>query len=393
MKLDKKTVATVAVTALVTCLITNTVRDFNFINNNGKIMHKLSEITKIIKDHSIYQTEDDVMADMAATALAASVNDKYTRYLDNYSFKQYMDAASSSYFGIGLTLTSDYESGDVTVSECAKGGPSERAGVLVGDILVSVDGRECNYETLTDLITYIKSKNEGTDINLSLLRNDETIDISVPFEQIHTNLVSGQMLSDGIGYIKIDSFKGSLDNDAKTAYDDFVDMANDLRDSGMVKMVLDLRDNPGGEFGVVASIADEFLSEGLITYTEDKNGKRSNLYARQGGLDYPVAIITNGNSASASEVLTGALKDNGKATVVGEKTFGKGVVQSCTTLYDGSGIIVTVSRYFTPSGVCIDGIGIEPDVFCPLPEGKTPADYTVENDPQIAKAVEVLSYK
>lgn len=393
MKINKTVVVTAVVTASITCLLTNTVRDYNYIKNNGKIVKKLAAVTKIIKDNSIYQPDEDFMADLAASALAYSVEDKYTQYFDKDAFKQYIDQTSSSYFGVGITLKTDYTTGIVSISECTENGPSARAGVAVGDVLVGVDDKECNAQTVNEVISYIKSKAEGENVTLKLERNGESLEISVPLEHIQSVLVSGQMLNDEIAYIKIDNFHGSLDKDARTAYDDFMDQINSLRDSGMKKLVLDLRDNPGGDFGVVASIADEFLSEGLITYTEDKNGKQSHLYAKQGGLDYPVAVITNGKSASASEVLTGALKDNGKATVVGEKTYGKGVVQQTYTLSDGSGITVTVSRYFTPSGVCIHDVGIEPDVECKLPEGKTPADYTIETDPQIAKAVEVLANK
>lgn len=393
MKVNKTILITACITAVVSVVATNTVRDYIFVKNNGDIIKKLSDVTNYVMDNSIYSANPEIIADNAATAITATVGDVYTRYLSKDEYKQYTDSISSSYFGIGLTLSSDILTGKVTVVGCEENGPAAKAGVVVGDILTSVDGKECNSNTLSDVITAIKSKEEGTDVVVEIERNGEKIVYNVPFEKIQTNLVTSKMLEDGIGYIKIDSFKGSIDKDSRTAYDDFVEGVNTLRDEGMTKMIIDLRDNPGGDFGVVASIADEILDEGLITYTEDKNGKRSELNAMRGGLDYPMAVITNGNSASASEVLTGALKDNSKAVVVGEKTFGKGVVQSYRRLFDGSGLIVTSSRYFTPSGVCIQDIGIEPDVECKLPEGKTPGDFTVENDPQIAKAIEVLLNK
>ncbi|MBQ8636916.1 MAG: S41 family peptidase [Clostridia bacterium] len=393
MKINKTILVTACITAVVSVLLTNTVRDYTFVKNNGKIVKKLSDVTEIIMENSIYSANPDIIADNASAAIADTIGDVYTRYLSADEYQQYIDSVSSSYFGVGLTLSSDIKTGNVKVLECAENGPSAKAGILAGDTLVFVDGKECNNETLTEVISHIKSKEVGTDIILNVLRNGEELEFVVPFEKVQTNLVSGQMIGSDIGYIRIESFKGSIDNDSKTAYDDFVDNVNNLRNEGMTKMIIDLRDNPGGDFGVVASIADEILSEGLITYTEDKNGKRSELNAMSGGLDYPIAVITNGNSASASEILTAALKDNGKAVVVGEKTFGKGVVQSCRRLFDGSGVIVTSSRYFTPSGVCIHDVGIEPDVECKLPEGTTLNDYTVENDPQIAKAVEELLKK
>lgn len=393
MKVNKTILITACITAVVSVIATNTVRDYIFVKNNGDIIKKLSDVTNYVMDNSIYSANPEIIADNAATAITATVGDVYTRYLSKDEYKQYTDSISSSYFGIGLTLSSDILTGKVTVVGCEENGPAAKAGVVVGDILTSVDGKECNSNSLSEVIAAIKSKEEGTDVVVEIERNGEKIVYNVPFEKIQTNLVTSKMLEDGIGYIKIDSFKGSIDKDSRTAYDDFVDGVNNLRNEGMTKMIIDLRDNPGGDFGVVASIADEILDDGLITYTEDKNGKRSELNAMRGGLDYPMAVITNGNSASASEVLTGALKDNSKAVVVGEKTFGKGVVQSYRRLFDGSGLIVTSSRYFTPSGVCIHDIGIEPDVECKLPEGTTPGDFTVENDPQIAKAIEVLLNK
>ena len=393
MKVNKTILVTACITAVVSVIATNTVRDYIFVKNNGAIIKKLSDVTNYVMDNSIYQANPEIIADNAAAAITETIGDVYTRYLSKDEYKQYTDSISSSYFGIGLTLSSDILTGKVAVVDCEENGPSAKAGVVVGDVLKSVDGKDCNSSTLSEVITAIKSKEEGTDIVIEIERNGETIVYNVPFEKIQTNLVTSKMLEDGIGYIKIDSFKGSIDKDSRTAYDDFVDGVNNLRDEGMTKMIIDLRDNPGGDFGVVASIADEILDEGLITYTEDKNGKRSELNAMKGGLDYPIAVITNGNSASASEVLTGALKDNSKAVVVGEKTFGKGVVQSYRRLFDGSGLIVTSSRYFTPSGVCIHDIGIEPDIECKLPAGTTPSDFTVENDPQIAKAIEVLLNK
>lgn len=393
MKKNKTILIAVILTAAITCLATNTVRDYAFASNNGAVVKKLSDITRIITDNSIYPTDSEQLADNAASALAATVGDKYTRYLPKDEYEQYMDSISSSYFGVGLTLLPDYITGDVTVLECTENGPCQTAGILPGDILVLVDGEDCNSDTLSEVISNIKSKEVGEEIKLTVKRDGSDLEFIVPFEKIQTNTVFGQMLNNGVGYIKIDSFKGSLDKDSRTAYDDFKDTVNELRNSGMTHMIIDLRDNPGGEFGVVASIADEILDDGLITYTEDKNGKRSTLNATSGGLDYPIAVITNGNSASASEILTAALKDNGKAVVVGEKTYGKGVVQTCKSLFDGSGVIVTSARYFTPSGICIQDIGIEPDVICALPEGTSASDYTVENDPQIVKAVQVLLEK
>lgn len=390
MKVNKTAVVTGVVAAALSFLAANTIRDISYINNNAKVVGKLSDIVRIIRDYSIYQPDDEDMSDLAASALAYAVNDPYTMYFDKKNYRNYLDSVSSSYFGIGVMLSTDVESGIVTISECTKDGPSEKAGVMAGDILLGVDDNECNAQTIGDVISYIKSRDKESNVTLHIKRGEQQLDIAVALDTIQSVMVTGEMLDEEIGYIKIDNFERGADKEARTAYDDFMDSINELRDSGMQKLVIDLRNNPGGDLGVVTDIADEFLDEGTITYTEDKNGKQEFITARTGGMDYPAVIITNGNSASASEVLTAALKDNGKATVVGEKTYGKGVVQRTFPLSDETGISVTVARYFTPAGICIHGIGIEPDVQCSLPEGTTMDDYTTETDPQILKAVEVL---
>ena len=158
----------------------------------------------------------------------------------------------------------------------------------------------------------------------------------------------------------------------------------------MKKLIIDLRNNPGGSLTVVNKIADELLPEGIITYTEDKKGSRTDYSSKEGELYIPIAVLVNGNSASASEVLTGALKDYKKATIIGEKTFGKGIVQSVIPLGDGSGISVTTAKYFSPNGVCIHGVGIEPDIVVEMDNNKQISDLSYEEDIQLKKAVEVL---
>ena len=391
MRHNKQIVITAVVTAVLTCLITNTVRDYNFIHNNGKIVKKISKVVDVIKEKSLYGFDDDVLSDAASEAIVNTVGDKHTRYFDKESYRTYLDNLSTSYMGIGITVSPNVIENTLFVAACNSGAPAAEAGILPGDIILFADELKCTSDKMNEFTSLVKSKKEGEMVKLTISRDGEKCDVSVPIKQIQVKSVSGEMLTDDTGYIKIASFRGNSNNDARTPYDDFVDEMSTLRNEGMKKLVIDLRDNPGGEFGVVARIADEFLNDELIVYTEDKSGEQTMLYAESGAVGYPVAIIINGNSASASEVLTAALKDNGKAIVVGEKSYGKGTVQTAVSLPDGSGISVTISRYFTPNGVCIDGIGIEPDIEYLLPDGKTPDDYTVETDPQIAKALEAIS--
>ena len=194
------------------------------------------------------------------------------------------------------------------------------------------------------------------------------------------------MLKNNIGYIKITGFESKLERTEKDTYDEFVENLLGLKEAGMEKMIIDLRDNPGGDLRVVCNIADAILPKGVITYTEDKYGKQEFIYSDKEELDIPIVVLVNGGSASASEVLTGALKDHKKATVIGTKTYGKGIVQGVFPFSDGSGMSITTARYFTPSGVCIHEIGIEPDITVELntQNGNT-------GDTQLKKALDVLS--
>lgn len=390
MKINKQAVISGIVCAAVGALAANTVRDYSYIQNNGKIMNKVSAVAKVITDHSIYDPDADKMADAAAWAMTATIDDPYTRYFDKDSYRSYIDSTSSSYYGIGVTLKVNTEENSQVIDAVADGGPSAAAGVLVGDVLSGVDDIVCTAENMQDTVSYIKGKAEGESVVLHILRNGEKIDISVTPGAVQDVLVTSSMLSDGIGYMKIKNFERSDVENSRTAYDDFKDNISSLRDSGMTKLIIDLRDNPGGDLGVVSAICDEFLEEGVITYTEDKNGKKEYIYAQSGSMDIPTAVITNGQSASASEVLTAALHDNGKAVTVGEKTYGKGIVQRVYPFGDGSGMSVTIAKYYTPSDVCIQGVGIEPDIECKLPEGTTKEDYDLSTDPQVLKAVEAL---
>ncbi len=384
-----KTIITILVTAVITCIISSTVCISLIIGNNGQILYKISAVTKLLRDYSIYPLDDDILADNASRAVTASVGDIYTMYMSAEEYSDYMEILSGTYLGVGITLTT--EDDKVIISDINEDGPTANSDILIGDILYKADDILCTSENISEVIKMIRSKTIGEDVRLTVLRNNTETNVKIPVQEIYQKPVTGMMISDNIGYVKIESFSGEVLGNSRSAYDDFVDMVAKLSSEGMKKMIIDLRDNPGGGLEVVTSICDEIMSEGLITYTEDKYGKQDRIYAKSGGLDYPIAVITNSGSASASEVLTSALKDNGLAVTVGEKTYGKGVVQTYFSLPDGSAISITSARYYTPKGVCIDGIGIEPDVYCTLAEGKTMADYTPENDPQILCAVEELN--
>lgn len=246
---------------------------------------------------------------------------------------------------------------------------------------------------MQECVDHIKGGAAGTKITIDVLRDDEPLKFDVIRGEITENSVSSEMLSDDIGYISITNFNMSTDGYDKSTYTEFVDEITDLTDMGMKKLIIDLRDNPGGVMEEVINIADYLLPEGIITYTETRTGEREEYKSDANAVKIPMVVLVNGNSASASEILTGALKDYGYAVVVGEKTYGKGIVQRVYPFSDGSGMSITIAKYFTPNGVCIHGVGIEPDYVVELPE-KYDGMYAVSiphnEDAQLRKAIEIL---
>ena len=269
--------------------------------------------------------------------------------------------------------------------------PAEAAGLKSGDVILAADGKSYDLDQLSELAAYLKSGEEGTSVVLTVQRNEtEKLDIKVTRQKIVKVSVKSKMLPKNKGYMRITSFEIGVPGESKSTYEEFCEHLEALKTAGMTGLVIDLRDNPGGDFDSVCKIADTLLPEGLITYTEDKDGKQEKIKSDAKSLDMPIAVLINGGSASASEVLTGALKDNDKATVIGEKSYGKGIVQSVVSFEDGSGMSVTTSRYFTPSGVCIHGIGIEPDIKVLPTSEKAVSEMELSEDIQLQKALELL---
>lgn len=388
--MKKQIVLTAIISALVASIATNTVRDTIYVKNNGKLMSKITSVLDILQDNCIFDFDEQKMEDLAAYAVSMSVDDPYTVYFPAEDYKIFSDDISSTYKGIGITLS--YSGDTYSITEITPNASADKAGVKRGDVLIGVDDIKSEESNLSDIVSYIKSHEIGEEVLLHILRDGNGIDISVPVAKVQQISASCEMIDSSTGYIKLNDFKGNSDETQRTAFDDFEDCLSQLKDSGMTKLILDLRDNPGGDLGVCGAIADEFLDDGqVITYTEDKKGHREYMYATGNSVDCQIVIITNGESASASEALTGALRDNKRAVSLGEKTFGKGIAQRRFAFSDGSGMNVTIARYYTPSEVCIHGVGIEPDIPVELPEGKTSKDYTIQTDPQIQAAYKELN--
>ena len=397
MKGNKKTFAIICITALITCLLTNTYRDIMFVQKNGKINYKVSSVANILNEYSIFDIDEEKAADYAAIGMASAVDDIYTVYYPEDEFSSYKTILSNSFCGVGVTIVSDIENDRIVVESVVEGSPAEKAGITKGDVIIGVDDTKFSANQLSEAADAMSGANEenpkGTIVKVTVERNGERIDCFVTRDEVKINSVTEKMITGTkIGYMRISAFniKDQNSENALDTYDEFVESLEILRESGMEKLIIDLRGNPGGSLDIVTKIADEILPEGIVTYTLDKKGKRVDYTSKEGELNIPIAVLVNGESASAAEVLTGALKDYEKATVIGTKTYGKGIVQTVFPLNDGSGLSVTTSKYYSPKGNCIHEIGIEPDMVVEMDKGLDISTIGYDSDIQLKKAVEYL---
>ncbi|MBO5282356.1 MAG: S41 family peptidase [Lachnospiraceae bacterium] len=312
--------------------------------------------------------------------LLDAVGDPYTTYYTKEEFDEFMEQTTGAYYGIGAYVAQDLELNYPKVSSPIPGTPAEEAGLRKDDIIYEVDGVSTYDMDLNNVVALIKGE-EGTTVDLTIYRDGEYLHVAVERRKVEVPTVSYEMLEDGMAYIQITEFDDVTPGQ-------FSEALQSARNSGMKGLIMDLRGNPGGSVSAVVEIARMLLPEGLVVYTEDKYGEREE-YTCDGSneFDLPLVVLVDGNSASASELLSGAIQDYQKGTLVGTTTFGKGIVQQIMTLRDGSAIKITISSYYTPAGRNIHGTGIEPDVICEF-DGE--AYYSNGYDNQLEKAKEVL---
>lgn len=355
-------------------LIVRKGRESEALNNIGA---KLNTFDQMIDQYFLFDSDVDYNTGMLKGYIEA-LDDPYSVYYTRDEYEELMQTSSGTYSGIGVTVQQEAGTGIVSVIRVFSGSPAEEAGMQKDDILYKVEGDDISGMDLNLVVARIKGE-AGTSVNLTVFRpsTNEYIDMKVERRVISIEVVTYEMLPDNIGYIEVSSFD-------EVTFEQFARAYEDLKARGMKSVIVDLRDNGGGLLTSVLSMLDYLLPEGVLTYTEDRNGKRQYYNSEASAvLDIPMAVLVNGNTASASELFTGAVSDYDKAIVVGTKTFGKGIVQSIFDLGDGTGLKLTTSRYYTPSGLCIHGEGITPD-FLVDPENDP------EHDPQLEKAVEEL---
>ena len=350
---------------------------------------KINELTAYTKLYYYDDIENEKLQDGLYTGLIDGLGDKYSVYYNEEDYQALQISTTGQYYGIGAGLSQDKDTMVVTVNKVYEGTPSESAGLLKDDVIVSVDGTEAASMELSELVKLIRGE-KGTTVHLEIYRpsTEENLSFDVERQDITLPSVSHKMFEDGIGYVHIDSFE----TETATQFEEAV---KDLEDQGMKALIIDVRYNPGGMVTAVVQILDDILPEGTVVYTEDKNGNRQD-YTSSGDtyLDYPLAVLINGESASASEILAGAVKDYQYGTLIGTTTFGKGIVQTVFPLEDGDAVKLTTAKYFTPNGNYIHGVGIEPDIELEYEYlDKDATSYDEAYDNQIQKAIEVLKDK
>lgn len=354
--------------------------------SNLSIMKKLFVLEAYVDHYYLNDVDEKKVADSVYSGFMEGLEDPYSVYYTEEEYNQLMEEDSGEYEGIGVTVYKDTDTEYVLIDQVYKDQPAYNAGIQSGDILTAVDGKDTKEMTLEETVNAIK-KSENDTVALTIFRDNKTTDISVEKTSIEIETVTYKMKKNNIGYISVSQFIENTGNQ-------FCNAIDDLEEQGMKGLIIDLRDNGGGLLNTCLAMVSRIIpKDELIVYTEDKNGKKEEYNSdSEETLDIPIVILVNGNSASASEIMTGCLKDYGKATIVGTTTFGKGIVQNIMELPDGSAVKMTVSKYYTPKGNYIHDVGIEPDVTVEMTtEEWAAARKDASKDTQLKKAMEILT--
>lgn len=322
--------------------------------------NKIKNVEALIDQYYLEDVSKEDLMDGMLAGMMYSLEDPYSVYYTKEELTKLMEKTEGAYYGIGAYVGLDKDTGYAYIPSVLPDTPAQAAGIMSGDLIYAVDGVEVYGLDTSEVVSMIKGE-EGTDVVITIYRfNNEkgyydTFDFTITRKKIDRDTVQYEMLDNQIAYIWVYEFD-------KVTEQQFKDALGKAREEGMKGLIIDLRDNPGGDFNVAIDMARMILPNGTVVYTEDKNGTKQNYdNTNDNRLEVPLAVLINGNSASASEVLTGAIKDYGVGHIMGTTSYGKGIVQRVVNLADGSAIKLTICKYFTPNGVCIHGTGIEPD--------------------------------
>ncbi len=369
-------------------------------------LSKLDEIQNLIEKNYLWDVDSDELSEYMFRGIAYGLGDEYSNYYSPPELSTVLDETRGVYFGIGITIEEDAQTHEILIIEVYDGSPADEAGLAAGDKIIEVNGTLTEEMDLSEMTDLIKSQEDS--FSMKVLREEAgELEVELKCDTVEPTYVESEMLEDQIGYIRITDFTGS-------AVGQFREAVETLDGQGMEKLIIDLRDNPGGLLDSVKAMLDDILPEGLIVYTEDKSGEREEFSSDEKQLvTCEIAVLVNGGSASASEIFAGAVQDYELGPIVGTRTYGKGVVQDTYTLSDGSAFKMTTRAYYTPKGQNIDGNGIMPDIVVEESDGTQSGNissegstaemqgddldsgetgtFTGAEDPVLAKALEALA--
>ncbi len=381
-----KTLMLIVVIAIITFVITSIINydsSVRFLlpkNKDTSVAEQteetISKVIELLENKYLGEINNSDVIDGAIKGAVASLGDKYTEYYTAEELKDFESSAFGNFIGIGVTIQANTENNTIKVLEVMEGSPAEKAGLQVNDLIVKADGTTYNAEQISELSDYLMDGEIGTEITLTILRDKKTLDLKVERDIVDINYILNTMLENNIGYIAITSF----DEDCAK---DFISAYNKLLQEGARSLIVDLRGNGGGVVEQALEITDLFCDKDetmLITMDKNEN-KTIEKSESDRTITMPTILLTDGATASASEIFAAALRDNNKAEIVGEKTFGKGIIQSLIYLSNGGALKVTSAEYYTPNGNKINEIGITPD-------------YEIaDGEEQVNKAIEILKNK
>ncbi|MBO5743669.1 MAG: S41 family peptidase [Clostridia bacterium] len=349
----------------------------------GKNYAKFAQLEYLIENEYMGSYTDHVLMDNALHMYVASLNDPYSTFFNKSEYEEFSSGLEGDYRGIGVTVKN--ENGRILITNVQNNSPAQKGGILPGDILVKVNGTEYNGGQMSSAVSAIKKHSVGQSLTVTVERDGILKDFTIVIEDIKLELVSSKILENFIGYVRIQSFG----NEVASLFKKNVE---EMKEKGIKGLIIDLRSNPGGALTTAVEIGDYLIGEGELLTVRDKDGKEKVYKSKKGELELPMCVLINENSASASELVAGALRDYNKATLIGKKTYGKGVVQSVFDLGDETALRLTIAKYYTPSGECIHGKGISPDIEVDLPEGVSISqnDKEIKNDTQLDAAIEEM---
>ena len=394
MKRIYRTIMLIIVVALITFVLTSVFLynklgtssffSTNINGSNSELIKKIHAIKAILDSKYISEINEEDLTTGAIKGYVNGIGDAYTEYFTKEEMEDFYTDIEGNYVGIGVYMIQNVEDNTIVVLMPIEGSPAEKAGIQTGDIIKKVDGVEYTGEDFEKISANIKGK-EGTKVTLEIERNNKLLTFEIERKSIDLYPLESELLENNIGYINITSFDSNCSKEFQTVY-------NNLAKANIKSLIIDLRNNGGGIVEEALNIADYILDKNqTILITKDKNGKEEiEKSTKKPIVNVPAIVLTNKYTASASEILAAALKENGKAKIVGETTYGKGIIQELLPLADGSGIKVTIEEYYTPNKNKINGVGVIPDVEVASPEGTI---VEMEQDKKLQEAIKILKNK